>query len=84
MVGRFIEVKGSSSATGSITLRGNELKRANKSTDKYYLYRIYEPTNGEFELVELSDPLDDDTKKLQYEINPFQCEKTQRWRIHTI
>ena len=84
LVDRFIEVKGSSSAKGSITLKGNEYKRAQKSKDKYYLYRIYEPTNGEFELVELSDPLDEDSKKLQYEINPFQCEKTQRWSVHEI
>ena len=52
-----------------------------ESKEKYYLYRIYEPTNGEFELVELSDPLDEDSKKLQFEINPFQCEKTQRWKV---
>lgn len=82
LVDRFIEVKGSSSATGSITLKGNELKRAQKSKDKYFLYRIYEPTNGEFELVELSDPLNDDTKRLQYEINPFHAEKTKRMRVH--
>jgi hypothetical protein len=84
LVDRFIEVKGSSSATGSITLKGNELKRARQSKEKYFLYRIYEPNNCEFELVELSDPLDEDTKKLQYEINPFQCEKTQRWRVHEV
>ena len=84
LVDRFIEVKGSSSATGSITLKGNEYKRARESKEKYYLYRIYEPTNGEFELVELSDPLDEDSKKLQYEINPFQCENTQRWSVHEV
>jgi len=84
LVDRFIEVKGSSSAKGSITLKGNELKRAQKSKDKYFLYRIYEPNKGEFELVELSDPLDEDSKKLQYDINPFHAEKTKRMRVHEL
>jgi len=39
---RFVEVKGSNSSTGSIILAGNELSRAQKSKDNYYLYRIYE------------------------------------------
>lgn len=79
---RFVEVKGSNSSTGSIVLAGNELDRAQKSKDKYFLYRIYESQKGKFELVELSDPLSEETsRKIQYEINPFQSENTLRWDV---
>jgi len=79
---RFVEVKGSNSSTGSIVLAGNELLRAQKSKDKYFLYRIYESQKGVFELVELSDPLSEEaSRKIQYEINPFQSENTLRWDV---
>jgi len=79
---RFIEVKSRNSAAGAIVLAGNELNRAVESKDNYFLYRIYESQKGRFELVELSDPLhDNDSLKIQYEINPFQAKNTLRWDV---
>jgi hypothetical protein len=82
LVIRFIEVKGSINKNGSINLSGNEQRRATESQQKYYLYRVYEENPGEFEMVELCDPLDEKSAgKWQYLINPFQSKRTKRYDI---
>lgn len=52
-----------------------------QAKDKFYLYRVYEDNEGVFELVELSDPLDDDATERQYQINPFHSERSRRWSV---
>lgn len=81
LVSRFIEVKSSTNNNGSIDLEGNELKRAQKSQQKYYLYRIFEDGDGSFELVELNDPIDDSSIKIKYTVNAFQSERTSRYLV---
>ena len=85
LIDRFIEVKGSSSPMGSITLKGNELQRAGQSLDKYYLYRIYEVREGEFELIELNDPCDEEIAGApQFVVNLFQSENSKMWEVQEI
>lgn len=57
IVQRFIEVKGRSSATAKIELKGNELKAARQYSNHYFLYRFYEETDGQFMVSILENPL---------------------------
>jgi hypothetical protein len=54
---RFIEVKGRSSATAKIELKGNEYKAALKYGTRYFLYRFYEEQTGVYLVSALRDPL---------------------------
>ncbi|MBA7622238.1 hypothetical protein ES703_29612 [subsurface metagenome] len=85
LITRFIEVKGSGLARGSITLKGNELKAAQNFPDRYYLYRVYEDEEerGTFELIELANPLDLDEESLEieYEVHPFRTDTAQLWIV---
>ncbi len=59
LVDRFIEVKGRRNRGASIELRGNEKDAASKYANKYYLYRLYETSSGEYSLSILQNPLND-------------------------
>ena len=59
LVERFIEVKSRRNRGASIELRGNEKDAASKYANKYYLYRLYESSSGEYSLSILQNPLND-------------------------
>lgn len=59
LVERFIEVKGRRNRGASIELRGNEKDAASSYANKYYLYRLYESSSGEYSLSILQNPLND-------------------------
>lgn len=85
-VTRFIEVKGSGISTGSITLKGNELKAASNYKDRYFLYRVYEDPEdrGVFELIELANPLgleEEEALELEYEVHPYRTAVANKWSI---
>lgn len=84
LIDRFIEVKGSTSEKGSITLKGNQLRSAQTYKDKFFIYRIYEDeSTGIYDLVMVNDPLEceRDAIELQYEINPFRSAKSHLWEV---
>jgi hypothetical protein len=58
LVARFIEVKGRSNEVATIELKGNELTAAEGYRARYYLYRLFEFDDGNFELAVLQNPLD--------------------------
>ncbi len=59
LVERFIEVKGRSSKSASIELRGNEKEAASRYNNKYYIYRLFKSGSGEYSLSVLQNPLSD-------------------------
>lgn len=59
LVNRFIEVKGRGDPGATIELKGNELSNAEANGDRYFLYRLYEDSNGDFVLTILQNPLSD-------------------------
>jgi hypothetical protein len=67
-VERFIEVKGRSSATGVIDLRGNELERARDFGARYWIYRVFDMGDGSYDFVILPDPTEGYTREV-LEIN---------------
>ncbi|MBG9564137.1 sacsin N-terminal ATP-binding-like domain-containing protein [Brevibacillus agri] len=73
-VTRFIEVKGSSRESGSIVLKGNELKSAIRFADRFFLYRVYQHNvKGKFDIITLNNPISaNGATEIQYEINPFR------------
>jgi hypothetical protein len=84
---RFIEVKGSSSQKGTIDLKGNELRSAQKYRERFSLYRVFETeTAGIFDLIEISDPLHIEETALRpiYEVNPFKSKKSKGWTVQEI
>ncbi|RRJ97499.1 DUF3883 domain-containing protein [Opitutaceae bacterium TAV4] len=84
-VARFIEVKGRSSATAKIELKGNELRAARNYTDRYYLYRFYEEGEGRFFVSILRDPVA--AEEAQTTIVEFDLERantTQRYKFTSI
>lgn len=80
LVLRFIEVKGRGSEKGAINLEGNELAAARNHLDRFYLYRIYEIQEGEFEVVVLNDPLADNPE-VMFKIDLFREARTTRWKV---
>jgi hypothetical protein len=54
---RFVEVKGRGSSEATIELKGNELSAAERYADRYFLYRLFETEDGNFELTVLQNPL---------------------------
>lgn len=57
LVARFIEVKGSATRQGAVTLGGNELASALDYGDRYFLYRVHEDeAKGIAQIVTLANP----------------------------
>lgn len=83
LVSRFIEVKGRGSEKGSIWLEGNERDSARKYHNRYYIYRVYQKTDEEFEVAVLNDPLSTSPKPA-YEVNFFRATETTRYEVVTI
>ena len=82
LIVRFIEVKGRSSDFSSILLKGNELDAARNYSDRYYLYRLYDTGNGEYELSILQDPLNDpDASTNLIEINLEAAQLTLKFDL---
>jgi len=54
---RFIEVKGRGGAEATIDLDGNQLSTAAQYGERYFLYRLFEAEDGDFELTVLENPL---------------------------
>jgi hypothetical protein len=81
-VRRFIEVKGRSSSTARIDLKGNELNAARKYGDRYYLYRFYEPSDGQYLVSILKNPLAAEEAKAQIiEVDLDRAYATQRFEF---
>lgn len=80
LVQRFIEVKGRSSGHGSVELGGNELKAAKERGDRYYLYRVYEPMVGKFEIMVLGDPATARHDTV-YNVDVFREPRTESWLV---
>ena len=54
---RFIEVKGRNDKGAVIELAGNELSAAEEYGERYFLYRLYEESEGNFILTILQNPV---------------------------
>lgn len=81
-VRRFIEVKGRSSSTARIELKGNELRAAREYGDRYFLYRIYEEADGHFMVSILQNPLEAEEAKAHFiEVNLERANATQRFEF---
>ncbi|KXA92720.1 hypothetical protein AKJ65_07170 [candidate division MSBL1 archaeon SCGC-AAA259E19] len=81
-----LEVKGSTNEKGSITLKGNELEKAQDKRENYFLYRVYQNTGspGTFELVSLKDPLGcSEALDRKMEINPFHTEESECFELES-
>lgn len=79
---RFIEVKGRSSEGAKIDLRDNELEAARKHKDKYFLYRVFDRSDGSYALAILKNPLADETGvKVFYEVNLDAATRTEEFNI---
>lgn len=79
-VKRFIEVKGRSSATAKIELKGNELRAAREYTDRYFLYRFYEAADGQFYVSLLRDPMAaDEALETIIEVDLDRADLTKRF-----
>jgi hypothetical protein len=79
-VRRFIEVKGRSSSTAKIDLKGNELAAAREHGDRYYIYRLYEESDGEFHISILQNPMSaEEAKTIFIEIDLDRARDTQRF-----
>lgn len=80
LVLRFVEVKGRSHAAASIELAGNELSAAERYGERYFLYRLYEESDGKFSLALLQDPLSQkQALKPVVQVNLDRAEKTHRY-----
>lgn len=81
-VQRFIEVKGRSSSTAKIELKGNELKAARKYGDRYFLYRFYEAAHGQFYVSILKNPMAaEESKETIIEVDLDRANATQRFEF---
>ncbi len=81
-VTRFIEVKGRSSSTAKIELQGNELLAARKYADRYFLYRFYEDSDGQFMVSILENPMSAEEAKSQIiEFDLERAKATQRFEF---
>jgi len=79
-VERFIEVKGRSSSTAKIDLKGNELEAAREHGDRYYIYRLYEESDGKFHISILQNPMSaEEAKTIFVEIDLDRARDTQRF-----
>lgn len=81
-VQRFIEVKGRSSSTAKIELKGNELRAARNYGDRYYLYRFYQHADGHYLVSVLKDPMGaEDALNPGVEIDLERARATQRYEF---
>jgi hypothetical protein len=81
-VRRFIEVKGRSSSTAKIELKGNELRAARAHGDRYFLYRFFEIEDGEYEVAILENPMSAEEARSQiFEIDLERARATQRFEF---
>lgn len=84
LVRRFIEVKGRSSARGSVPLAGNEKNAAREYGRRYYIYRVYEAEAGRnWRVVELADPLAYEWD-VSYEVDLFRCPDSKYWNVDAV
>jgi len=82
LVARFIEVKGRASEAAKIDLRDNAVKAARRYQDKYYLYRVFDRSNGSYELAVLKNPINDETgARAFYEINLEAATRTEEFSL---
>jgi len=81
LVKRFIEVKGRSSARGSVPLAGNEKDAARAHGERYHIYRVYEAEAGhKWQVVELADPLAYNWE-VTYDVDLFRRTEAQCWTV---
>ncbi len=79
---RFIEVKGRSSSTAKIELKGNELRAARRCGDRYFLYRFYEATDGQFFVSILQNPMNaGEAKATIIAVDLDRAKGTQRYEF---
>jgi len=84
LIDRYIEVKASTSDTGTILLKGSQLQTARERREKFFFYRAYESTTNatEYELVILQDPLgDSETLTPQVKVNPFRTDSADAYEL---
>lgn len=80
LVARFIEVKARRSHANGIWLEGNELKAARSRLDRFYIYRVYEQSDGDFQILVLNDPLQGEPHII-YEIDVLGDSRTRKWLV---
>jgi hypothetical protein len=81
-VERFIEVKGRSSSTAKIDLKGNELEAARDHGDRYYLYRFFEEIDDKFHVSILQNPMAAEEAKTTFvEVDLDRAKDTQRFEF---
>ena len=81
-VRRFIEVKGRSSSSAKIELRGNELRAAREYGDRYYLYRFFEAADGQFFVSTLQNPMNaEEAKATIIEVDLDRAKTTRRFEF---
>lgn len=82
LVARFIEVKGRSSEGATIDLRDNSLKAARTYKDRYFLYRVFDQRDGNYEIAILRNPIADATgAQAFYEINLGAATGTEEFHV---
>ncbi len=82
---RYIEVKGRSSSTAKIELKGNELAAAQRETQKYYIYRLFLSGRDEYEFSILQDPLDSkEALSTAIWVDLDRAESTERFVLNEI
>ncbi|KUI97521.1 sacsin N-terminal ATP-binding-like domain-containing protein [Vibrio sp. MEBiC08052] len=85
LVERFIEVKGRSSKSASIELRGNEKTAASRYSSKYYLYRLFQSAKGSYSLSVLRNPLNDiDAVEHSLYIHMDRSKHTEEFEVSTV
>lgn len=85
LIDRYIEVKASTTDTGTITLKGSQLQTAREHRDDFFFYRAYESSADatEYEIVVLQDPLgDSEASTPQVKVNPFRTESADAFELN--
>ena len=84
LVDRYIEVKASTSDTGTILLKGSQLQTAREHREKFFFYRAYESSANaiEYELAILQNPLGkSDALTPQVKVDPFRTDSTDAFEL---
>jgi hypothetical protein len=85
LIDRYIEVKASTTDTGTITLKGSQLQTARERQDDFFFYRAYESSADatEYEIVVLADPLGDaEASTPQVKVNPFRTDSADAFELN--
>lgn len=85
LIDRYIEVKASATDTGTINLKGSQLRTARQRRENFFLYRAFESSANatEYELVVLEDPLGDtEASTPQVKVNPFRTGAADSYELH--